>query len=145
MRTAVVLAAMFAVLVTFAADVCAQDAGPALAAMVMWDAFDVPERVMEDVTTAPSGGCQPSSRRITCELKHGTSNSTVCRGVAVAYVAGAVYTMVQQNKSMRSTFNLICSKHRVVVDFVPDQRTTVTEYERSSGDVVYKNSIRHSR
>ena len=122
-------------------DSSAQNEAVAMAAMVMWEAFDVPRSTMNSITEPVSSSCTPRGSSIDCTGTHSTSSSTVCRGVAVAYLAGSVFAMVSQGNPRHSTYRINCRAHRVVMEFTPGQRTTVIQYERSTGDVVYRNSI----
>ncbi len=127
-------------------DLRAQDTDVALAVAILavWGTFDVPETSMEGVSAA-TARCQQDGAgvdRIRCDLTHRTSNSTVCRGASVAHFAGAVLAVAGRQHLSPTTFTTVCSRHRVVIEFVPDGRTTLTEYERSSGDVIYSKSIR---
>ena len=127
-----------------ATDLQAQDRGTTLAAMAMWGTFDVSPDVMESASGGPATGrCQTGQPGMRCDLTHPTSDPTVCRGAAVAYVAVAVYALVQAGqRGSLTTFTTMCSRHRVVIVWQPDRQTTGTEYERSSGDVIYRKSIR---
>lgn len=128
--------------VTSASPAVAQDYAAAIVAMAMWEEFDVPQATMENVTTPPDVDCRAVSGRFECEGTHSTGNVTICRGVTIAYGAGVVYAMVKKGQQFEARFNIRCARHRTQMTFVPGGRTTIVEYDRSSGKVLYRNSIK---
>ena len=123
-------------------DLTADQAGAGLAAIVMWEAFDVPQSTMERIRAPASGRCTQEESGAVCVATHASADPTVCRGVSVAYLAGALYEIVSAGQSIYGTFRVTCARHRVDMEYVPGGRTTVTQYDRSTGDVVYRNSAR---
>jgi hypothetical protein len=123
-------------------DLTADQAGAGLAAIVMWEVFGVPQSTMERIRAPASGGCTEQASGAVCVATHASADPTVCRGVSVAYLAGALYEMVSAGQSIHSTFRVTCARHRVDMEYVPEGRTTVTQYDRSTGNVVYRNSAR---
>ena len=126
--------------------------GAARAAIVLWEKFDVPAAAMADVTRPLNPSCAPhgpafrsgdrahtsGASWITCVDEYATSSAIVCRGVGVAWMAGAIYEQVKRKTDMMTTLTVKCTEHRVEVRFVPNISTTVTEYERSEGRRIYR-------
>lgn len=123
-------------------DLTVDQAGVGLAGIVMWETFDVPQSTMERVREPASGQCTQQASGAVCVASHASADPTVCRGVSVAFLAGALYEMVSAGQSVHSTFRVTCARHRVDMEYVPGGHTTVTQYDRSTGEVVYGNSAR---
>lgn len=114
----------------------AQDSAAVAAALALAEEFDVPASAFEDATEYLAPFCEDSGSTFNCTARYETASEVLCRGMAVAFIAGTSFEMV--GRHMR--ISVSCTSHRVEVDFVPEVRTAVVEYD-SRDRVVYQKAI----